>query len=381
MEPVRVLHVVGRMVRAGIETMIMNLYRNIDRDKVQFDFLAHYGDPDAPYNEEIRALGGRIYEMPPLKDENGVHYELYFQYKKALNEFFKEHQEYNIIHGHMTNTAAIYLPIAKKYGVGCRITHSHNEKGAPGLSGVVSTALSQLAPRYATHYFACSKGAANWFYSKKAIESGEVKVIYNGIDTDRFVFSPEIRAKKRAELGLKDGQLAIANVARFRPQKNLPYFVDIMQAMDGIDRDARMIFAGEGELQEMVEQKAKDAGIYDRFMFLGGRPDVNELLQAFDVFVLPSFFEGLPVSGVEAQAAGLPCLFSDTVSRDADITGNVTFLPLSAGPESWARNIVTLAEDFHRVDVQDKIISAGYDIKSTVKLMQEFYLANGVRKQ
>ena len=145
MEPVRVLHVVGRMDRGGIETMIMNVYRHIDREKLQFDFLAHYGKPDADYNDEIRALGGRIYEMPRIKSTTKTYYGKFFEYRRALKEFFTEHQEYNILHGHMTNTASIYMPIAEKYGhVGCRIAHSHSEQSSGGFTGVISDILSRM---------------------------------------------------------------------------------------------------------------------------------------------------------------------------------------------------------------------------------------------
>lgn len=379
MEPVRVLHVVGRMDRGGIETMIMNVYRHIDRDKIQFDFLAHYGKPDADYNEEIKALGGRIYEMPRIKSTTKTYYGKFFEYRRALKDFFTEHQEYNILHAHMTNTASIYMPIAEKYGhVGCRIAHSHSMHSAGGLHGVLSDIMSRDIPKLSTDWFACSESAAKWFYKDEDIASGKVKIVANGIDSEKFRFSAETREKKRAELGLED-KFIIGNVARFFPPKNQNFLVEAMPAILEREPNAVICFVGEGRDMPEAVAIAEKLGVTDSVKFLGLRSDVDELMQAFDVFVMPSIFEGLPLVGVEAQAAGLPCVLSDGITAETDMTGNVTFLPLSDGYEKWADAIVS-RKGFERADTVGKITAAGYDISTTTKFLTDFYLSHAEKK-
>ena len=191
------------MDRGGIENFVMNIYRNIDRDKVQFDFLCHYGR-EAAFNDEIRSLGGRIYEMPAIKDETHVYYWKIFKYISALKKFFKEHKEYSVIHGQMTNTAAIYMPIAKKYGVTTRIAHSHNSHGKAGMLGVVTNILKKPVYKYATDLFACSEAAAKYFYPESFIKEGKVKIVPNAVDAGKFRFSPQKREQMRSEFGVSD---------------------------------------------------------------------------------------------------------------------------------------------------------------------------------
>jgi len=375
MEPVRVLHVVGRMDRGGIETMIMNVYRHIDRERIQFDFLAHYGKPDADYNEEILSLGGRIYEMPRIKSTTKTYYNKFFEYRKALKEFFKEHQEYNIIHAHMTNTAAIYMPLARKYGnIGCRISHCHTVKDAKGLSGIMSGILSSGMTRLATDWFACSLSAAEWFYGKQLTEEGKVRIVNNGIETQRFTYSPEKRNEKRLELGLENN-FVVGNVARFFPPKNQDYLIEVLPELLKIVPEAVLCFVGEGRDMPRAQELARTLGVADKVKFLGLRSDVNELMQAFDVFVMPSIFEGLPLVGVEAQSAGLPCVLSTGITSEADLTGNVRFIDLAEGHQAWAQAIAD-CRGFERRDTVGTIVKAGYDISTTTDFLTEFYLSH-----
>lgn len=373
-EPIRVLHIVGRMDRGGIETMIMNIYRNIDRSKVQFDFLSHYGR-EASYNEEIRSLGGKIYEMPALKDENHVYYWRLFEYIRALNRFFKEHSEYKIIHGHMTNTAAIYMSIAKKYGVTCRIAHSHNTHGKAGLLGIVTDILQKPIYKYATDWFACSKAAASWFYPKEAIVNGKVLILANAVDAKKFRFSFTNRVRMRKELGIEDN-LVIGCVARFRPEKNHLFLIDVLKEVLLVEHKAVLMFAGEGPEENKVRNKAIELGVEDKVIFLGMRKDIPEVLQAFDVFTLASLWEGLPVTGIEAQAAGLHCVVSDGVTREMDALGMVKFLSLNDSKKVWAEELIRSAKKV-REDTYYKIKEAGYDIQTTVPWIQNFYMNHG----
>lgn len=369
-EPIRVLQIVGRMDRGGIETMIMNLYRNIDREKVQFDFLAHYGR-EAAYNDEIRALGGRIYEMPALKDETHVYYWRLFAYLKALRAFFKAHPEYRVIHGHMTNTASLYMPIAKKNGVTCRIVHSHSTKGKAGLLGLVTHILHRPVHKHATDYFACSEGAKAWLYPKKLIEAGKVTILANAVDAQRFRFDGEVRERMRRELELGD-RLTVVCVARFRPEKNQTFLIDVLQELVKVREDVVMVFAGDGPCEQEVQDKVKAYGLEAFTRFLGMRTDVPDILRAADVFALPSLFEGMPVTAIEAQAAGLRCVVSQGLTGEMNALGMVEYVPHD--PKLWAKRLAEGGSQLRR-DTYEQIVAKGYDIHTTAPWLQDFYLS------
>lgn len=371
-EPIRVLQVVGRMDRGGIETMIMNLYRNIDREKVQFDFLAHFGR-EAAYNDEIRAMGGRIYEMPALRDEKRVFFWRFFSYLRALNKFFREHKEYKVIHGHMTHTAALYMPIAKKNGVSCRIVHSHSTHSKEGLLGLLTTFLHKFATKDATDFFACSKAAQKWFFTDEIINSGKVHFISNAIDAKRFRYDQEKRKIMREQLELGDN-LAIVHVARFRTEKNQAFMIDVLQEALKVRQDITLIYVGDGPLEDDVKAKVKACGVDEHVRFLGMRGDVQDILQAADVFVLPSIWEGLPLTAIEAQASGLHCVVSDSLSQELNALGMVKYVSRD-NLSAWVDALFE-AGKLPRKDTYDEIVASGYDINSTVPWLQEFYCAH-----
>ena len=371
-EPIRVLQVVGRMDRGGIETMIMNLYRNIDREKVQFDFLAHFGR-EAAYNDEIRSMGGKIYEMPALRDEKRVFFWRFFSYLRALHKFFREHKEYKVIHGHMTHTAALYMPIAKKNGVSCRIVHSHSTHSKEGLLGLLTNFLHKFATKDATDFFACSKAAQKWFFPDEIINSGKVHLISNAIDAKRFRYDPEKRKLMRKQLELGDN-LAIVHVARFRTEKNQAFMIDVLQKALKVRQDITLIYVGDGPSEDDVKAKAKECGVDEHVRFLGMRADVPDILQAADVFVLPSLWEGLPLTAIEAQASGLHCVVSDSLSQELNALGMVKYVSRD-NIKAWVEALFE-AGNQQRRDTYDKVIASGYDINSTVPWLQEFYLSN-----
>ena len=372
-EPIRVLHVVGNMGIGGIETLIMNIYRNIDRDKVQFDFLIH-NPTEGEYAEEIKKLGGHIYRMPVLRDKTRTYYWRYFEYKSALKKFFSEHKEIKVLHGHMTNTASIYMPIAMKYGnVKCCIAHSHQTEATPGLSGVVTNILQRHLEKIATDYFACSEEAAKWIYSIEIVENGKVKIIHNCTDVEKYHFDSVEHEKIKNQMG-HSGKIVFGNVARFKKQKNHEFLIDIFAEIHKMNQNTVLILVGQGELEENMKEKVAKLGLDDCVEFLGARNDVPKLLKDFDVFLLPSLFEGLPLVGIEAQAAGLPMITSNTVTLEADVTGNVIFLPLELSAEEWAKKILEVNESFVRKDMTQKVREAGYDIKQTAQWLQKFYL-------
>lgn len=372
-EAIRVLNVVGLMSPGGIETLIMNIYRNIDRNKVQFDFLTHKGI-DGVFDEEIKSMGGRIYKMPCLRNGDKTYYGNAFRYVNALKHFFKEHQEYHVIHGHMTNTAALYMPIAKKYGqVTCCVAHSHLTEARPGLSGTVTDLLHKPLPKIATDYFACSEMAAHWIFPNEAIRSGKVKIIKNGVDPKKFYYDPLLAVEVKKELGFDD-KLVIGNVARFKTEKNHTFQIDIMNELVKKVPNTVLMLVGEGELENEIERKVHTLGLDSYVKFMGLRSDVSRLMNAMDLFLLPSLYEGLPVVGIEAQAAGLPVITSTAVTSEMDITGNVDFLELRKGAENWADVIAKKLSSFQRKDMYSYIKENGYDITETSKWMEDFYM-------
>lgn len=371
--PIRILNIVGNMGAGGYEALIMNLYRNVDREKVQFDFLTHNNEPGV-YDKEILELGGRIYHMPEIRTTTRTYYHRIFKYISALKKFFKEHPEYHIIHGHMTNTAAIYIPIAKKYGkVSCAIAHSHMTQDREGLLGIITKILHKPIPKIATDFFSCSERASHWIFNEELISSGQVKVIKNGVDPKRFYYSAKQSKKGKEEMGLV-GKVVFGHVGRFKTEKNHSFLIEIFNEIKKKEENAVLLLIGDGEHRAEIEKKILDLNLQDSVRMLGVRGDVQNLMSVMDVFLLPSMHEGLPVVGVEAQAAGLPMLTSTGVTAETDITGNVTFLELSAGAEKWAEEALKIYHNFKRRDMYDYISSNGYDITKTAGWLQDFYI-------
>lgn len=373
MEAIRVLNVVGLMSPGGIETLIMNVYRNLDRSKVQFDFLAHKGI-DGLFDEEITSLGGCVYKMPRLREGTKTYYWRLFEYMAELKRFFSNHPEYRVLHGHMTNTVALYMPAAIKYGnVTCLIAHSHSTSSRPGLSGIVTNILQKPVSRLATDYFTCSEAASHWLFPDELIDSGKVKVIKNGVDTSLFAYSIEKSDQMKISLGL-EGKFVIGHVGRFTAQKNQSFLLDVFADILKRNYQAVLLLIGTGEYEDECKVKAQSLGITDYVRFMGTRSDIPALMRAMDVFVLTSLVEGLPVVAIEAQAAGLPVITSTGVTTETDITGNVKFRDLNLGAGSWADEVIRMGSSFVRRDTSEDIKNNGYDIKETAKWLQEFYL-------
>lgn len=365
--PIRILHVIGIMNRGGAETMIMNLYRRIDRSKVQFDFVEHT-DGTAVFDEEILTLGGKIYHCPRFTGKN------YFIYRNWWKLFFqKEGNKYDIVHGHIGSTAAIYLSAAKKYGK-YTIVHSHNTKGPFSAKEMAYRLMSEKVLKVADCFFACSVPAGNdRFGSKTAF-----KVINNAIDSKKYAYSHEIRKEVREEFHLKD-EFIIGHVGRFSPQKNHSFLVDIFYHIKKEMDNARLLLVGEGNDLQKIKQKIDKSGLTDSVIFTGVRSDVDRLMQAMDIFVFPSLFEGLPVTLVEAQASGLPCVISSKVPEDSIITNGLVTVKNPGNPvQEWAKCICE-KKSIERCDTSEQIKARGFDIKETAKWLEDFYL--GVKEK
>lgn len=373
-EPMRVLILDTVMDRGGAEAMTMNYFRNMDRSKVTFDFLVHR-DYHAAYEDEIAALGGRIYRICPPYPQN------WLQYQKTIRRLFREHPEYRIIHCNMMELGFPAYAAAKSCHVPVRICHAHtapeNEKIT--VKFLIRQTYKKLMGSFVTHKFACGQKAAEWVFGK---DISDVIYMKNAVDAAQFRYAPDVEREVREEFGLGD-RYVVGHVGRFFEPKNHPFIVRIFAEIAKRDENAVLMLVGGGELDDAIMNRTKkafeDLGLSDRVIFTGVRTDVNRLLQAFDVFILPSLCEGFPVVMVEAQAAGLPCIMSDKVTTECDLTGNVEVVALADGADAWADAILAHRDRRRKTDCYEQIVQAGYDIRENARWLQNFYL-NAVKQ-
>ena len=359
-EPIRVLHVVTTMNRGGLETMLMNYYRHIDRNVVQFDFLEHR-DNESDYDQEILALGGRIFRLPKLNPFSIL-------YHKKLSAFFRHHQEYKIVHVHQDCLSSIALKAAYQNHVPIRIAHSHNASQDQNIKIVVKKALMKSIPRYATQLFACSKEAGDWMFS-----GSDYQIVKNAIDTKLFLFNKKKRALIRKNLGIPDSKLVIGHVGRFNYPKNHDFLIDIFYEIQKLNKNSILLLVGIGDLETSIKEKVVRLRLADKVMFMGKRNDVNELMQAMDVFVFPSNYEGLPVTLVEAQASGLPVIKSSNVPDQCALTPLVVSLSLELSASDWAKAIIKIEKGYVRKSTSEYIFKHHFDIENNAEWLQKFY--------
>ena len=360
MEKIRILHVVTYMGRGGLENMIMNYYRHVDRDKVQFDFLVHR-EFRADFDDEIESLGGRIYRLPEMKPWSPA-------YKIALDSFFAEHKEYKIVHSHRNSFSSIVLKSAKKNGVPMRIAHSHSSGEKEFLKHIIKRHYGKMIPKYATELFACGKEAGEWMF-----RGASFRIINNAIDSNRFSYKKDIANNIRNLFNIPVDAFVIGHVGNFSHPKNITFLVDVFNEINRKSDNSYLLLVGDGGLRNSIEQKVEFLGLKTKVIFAGLRSDVYDMMQAMDAFVFPSLHEGLPVVMVEAQASGLPCFISDGVPDESMITDLVTKIPLSHGAEKWADTILNNISK-ERGNTKEQIVKAGYDITENAKWLQNYYL-------
>lgn len=361
---IRVLHSVSNMDRAGIETMIMNYYRHIDRNKVQFDFLCNKQKPGA-YDDEILKMGGRIFHSPglnPLK---------WKQYEESVIDILNNNKDIKIVHSHNGAFSLQAQIAAKKQGIKNRIVHVHGTKIDFNLKLPLKMLYKTKLKKYANNYWGCGTEAVKYYFGQETINSNNYLVIRNAIDEDRFIYNETKRNEIRSKYNL-DSKFVIGNVARFMKQKNHTFTLDLFKEIVEKEPNAVLVLLGDGELLDEMKNKAKSLNIENSVMFLGNVNNVNEMYQAMDLFLLPSLFEGLPVVGIEAQAAGLKCVMSDTVTNEVAITENVQFIGLNRPINEWVDAILKNRQ-YERKNMKDDIINAGYSIKEEAKKLQEIY--------
>lgn len=359
----RVLHVFASLDRGGAESMVMSLYRNIDRKDLQFDFVVNDSNREYAYEQEIQTLGGRVFRIPDLNVKNIK------KYQRSWTELLNSHPEWNIAHIHHTSTATVSIPLLKKAGLKT-IAHSHTA-GSDGSFKARLKILSRYPVRYLADYlFACSNPSARWMFgynSKKAL------VLNNAIDVQGFLPDTSIRAHVRNTVDVTTEHKVIGHVGRFVEVKNHTFMLDVLKEMVKKDPKVVLMLVGDGPLKEGTLDKAKKLGVFDNVVFAGIRSDISDLMQAMDAFIFPSLHEGLPVTLVEAQASGLPCLVSDTVSNDVQLTSCVEFLSLAASTTCWADRLLEMCEQGKRPDNKYELSAAGYDVKDNAIWLETFY--------
>ncbi len=355
---IRVLQVVTHMNRGGLETMIMNYYRNIDKKKIQFDFLVHR-EKKGQYENEIEQLGGKIYRLPVLNPFS-------LTYHKALSLFFDRHPEYRIIHVHQDCLSSILLKEAYKHNVPVRIAHSHSCSQDKDYKYPIKLVYKRYIPKYTTHLLACGEMAGKWMFG-----GADFRVLNNAIDAKKYIYSEQKRTEMRGKLNITNDTLLIGHVGRFSLPKNHTFIIDVFVELLK-NKKCKLILLGEGELLLRIKEKVEKLGVTDSVIFAGLQPNVSDYLQAMDVFLFPSIYEGVPVSLIEAQAAGLPCVISNGISPESIKTNLVKSLSLDESLKTWADTVIRVANT-NRTNTYSDIQSCGYDIETNAKWLTNFY--------
>lgn len=356
---IRVLQVVNDMHRAGLETMLMNYYRNIDRTKIQFDFLTHRPEK-SDYDDEIISMGGKVYYAPRLYPQN------YYQYFKYMKKFFLEHPEYQIVHSHIDAMSYLPLRAAKNAGVPIRIAHSHNTSIDRDFKYILKQLFRSKITSVANYYCACGKEAGEFLFKKK-----ELVIIPNSIEVDKFLFNKEIRNKKREDLGVSN-KFVLGHVGRLSYQKNHQFLIKVFSEIHKRNSNTVLILIGIGEKEREIREQINILGLDSSVKFLGNRSDVNELYQAMDVFVMPSFFEGIPVTGIEAQFSDLPCVFSTKVPKEVDFTDKCKFISLDESIDKWVEAIIGINPNI-RLEGKSIVENSWYNIKNSKDILVQYY--------
>lgn len=363
-EPIRVAQIIGKWVGGGVEAVVMNYYRNIDRNKIQFDFICDEDSTNIPY-DEIKKLGGKVIIIPP--------YQKVIKYHKALKKVLKE-GNYKIVHSHINTLSVFPLFAAKCVGVPVRIAHSHSTSNKKEWKKtLMKNALKPFSKVFATDYFACTEHAGRWLFGDKEYDKGNVYLLNNAIDLDKFKYDEKVRKRKRKELGIKDDTLVIGHIGRFVAQKNHAFLIDIFNELHKKNKKTVLLLIGQGPLMNEIKEKVEDLNLTKNVIFLGQRDDVNELYQALDLFLFPSLYEGLGMVLIEAQASGLPCICSTEVPKVAKVTDNLVFTSLFNSQDEWALKVVKLLKKYERKDCKKYIQKHNYDITEESKKLEKKY--------
>jgi len=365
-EPIRILHMIGSLNIGGSQSMVLNIHESLDRSKIQFDYIIDH-PTHLYFAEKVKKLGGKIYTMPTFKGFN------YFEVRSAWKCFFKQHPEYKILHSHVRSYASLYLPIAKKAGLKT-IIHSHSTSNGSGLSSIVKRVLQYPLRYQADYFFGCSKEAGEWLFGKKIVDSPKYHILKNAIDVEKYAFNMDNRVKLRSELGLGN-KLTFVHVGRFHPAKNHLFLLNIFSEIHKRNPNTALLLVGDGELRSSIERQIAELSLKNNVLLLGCRSDIPCILHAADCFLFPSIWEGFGMVAVEAQAAGLPCICSESVPKSVMVTKHCLFVPLNE-INAWVENAEKIGKDSRSLSKNNSqsLAKLGFDIKESVLDLSRFYV-------
>ena len=366
-EPIRVLHVVNKMVLAGAETMIMNLYQYIDRDKVQFDFMVHEHTEGA-YDTQINELGGRIFYMPKYKVIN------HFKYRRLWIKFLNNHPEIAIVHGHLRSTASLYLKETQR-AKRLAIAHSHSTSNGTGIQAFIKAMLQSSISKSSDILMACSQEAGVWLFGPQAIQSKSLYILNNGIDLGRFEFNLKKRQTLRKKYNVSENQRLIGHIGRFDNPKNHQFLIEIVNKTVEKNPNLMYVFIGDGPLRSQIQTRIKDLEIDSNVFVVSEAKNIEDYYSAFDYFLMPSLYEGLPLTLIEAQANGLPCLISNRITTDVDKTPLISRESIDAGVEPWVDFIFrhVKVREISQYNAHSALIKAGFDVKQNAQWLESMY--------
>lgn len=361
--PIRVLHIVRGLKQGGIQNFLINVYKNIDRNIIQFDFLvSEKGD----FDNVVLQLGGRIFEIPYIT-EIGVK-----KYQEELSNFFSMHTEYKIVHSHLNQLSGIPLEIAKEFNIPVRIAHAHTTQNNNNfLLKIYKNILQFKINKNATVWFACSEMAAKKIFREK---SENTQIVFNGIDVQKFIFSEAIRKKIRYDLKIGDNVTVLGHIGRLSSVKNHLFLLDIFKEYLKLDKNCILLLIGDGELKEKIKKKIYNERLENKVLMLGNKTDAYKYYSSFDIFVFPSKYEGLGISLIEAQVNGLYCYASTTIPPEVRITNRIKFISLKKNPKYWANIIYNgFNKKYYRYESID-VVKNKYSINKVAQLLQDEYI-------
>lgn len=362
---IRVLQIIGSVCGGGVESVIMNYYRNINKEKIQFDFVIS-GYKKNEVENEILSLGGKVYRVDYYNKN-------IFKYIYQIYKIIKENN-YTVVHSNMNTLSVFSLFAAWLAGSNIRILHNHSTAvKSEKLRTIVKYILRPLAPIFANRYVACSKLAGEWMYGKNNMKCGKVRILNNAIDIDVFSYNEKIRNNLRADLNINKDTLVIGHVGRFMYQKNHDFLIDIFKEIHKKKEDSLLLLIGDGPLRKIIEEKVCKYGLNNNVKFLGLQKDVSKFYNIMDIFILPSWYEGLPVVSIEAQANGLACFVSNNISKECKISSSIHFISLKENSKYWSE--IILNKNLKRnQNAKNEIIKNRFDIKEEAKFLMNLYI-------
>ncbi|MFD1359138.1 glycosyltransferase family 1 protein [Fictibacillus halophilus] len=367
-EPLKILHVVGAMNRAGTETMLMNIYRNINRNKVQFDFIS-YSQQNAHYDEEIISMGGRVIKLSKTQSI----FELY--------QAIKKYGPYHAVHSHTLFHCGIASIAALLAGVKVRISHAHTtlDNSSSLIRKSYIKFMRFIIKNFSTNLLACSKGAGSYLFGEKTINKKKYSYFPNVVDYSEFLQIPNIEVEKFKVIEGLDNDLIIGHIGRFIEAKNHTFLLDILKYVIKKEPNIKLLLVGDGDLRELIEEKAKQDGIYENIRFVGVKENISTMLHSMDIFVFPSLYEGLGMVLLEAQASGIPCIVSEAIQPEADLhLGLISKLLLADGAEVWGNKILEMAnkkeKDVSKIVMRFK--QNGYSLSEGISILTRIYKSN-----